>query len=48
MSKNADNDEYMARGKKLKRFLTLPLLYLAWFSPHKRMSVFFIVCAVLK
>lgn len=32
---------FQAKGNMFKRFLTLPLLYLAWFSPHKKLRVFF-------
>jgi len=41
MHKKGNNEEYLARGNKLKRFLTFPFLYFAWFSPHKCMRVFF-------
>ncbi|HQM43719.1 MAG TPA: acyltransferase [Smithellaceae bacterium] len=37
--KNKNN--YYAKGNKIKRFLTFPLLYFAWFSPHKSLRVFF-------
>ena len=41
MHKKGNNEEYLARGNKLKRFLTFPFLYFAWFSPHKSLRVFF-------
>lgn len=41
MNKNNYNQKYLAKGNILKRFLTFPFLYLAWFSPHKSMRTFF-------
>ena len=36
-----NDQKFLAKGNKLKRFLTLPLLFLAWFAPHKSIRVFF-------
>lgn len=37
-----NNDQnYLAKGNILKRFFGIPFLYLAWFSPHKSLRVFF-------
>jgi acetyltransferase-like isoleucine patch superfamily enzyme len=41
MNKMSDNQKYLAKGHMFKRILMLPFLYLAWFSPHKRLRVFF-------
>lgn len=41
MTKGENNQEYLAKGNKLKRLLTQPFLFLAWFSPHKSLRVFF-------
>jgi maltose O-acetyltransferase len=35
------NNSNLAKGNFFKRLITLPLLYLAWFSPHKNLRVFF-------
>gem|GEM_PF-1005054 len=37
---NAENN-YKAKGSAVSRFFKIPFLYLAWFSPHKSMRVFF-------
>jgi maltose O-acetyltransferase len=37
----SENQEFYAKGNKLKRFLTLPFLFFAWFAPHKTLRVFF-------
>jgi len=35
------NQKYLAKGNTFKRLITLPFLFLAWFSPHKGLRVFF-------
>jgi acetyltransferase-like isoleucine patch superfamily enzyme len=35
------NPDYMARGKILKRMLSVIFLLPAWFSPHNKLRVFF-------
>jgi len=41
MNKNNHNQRYLAKGSALKRILTQPFLFFAWFSPHKSLRVFF-------
>lgn len=33
--------KYYAKGNILRRLITVPMLLLSWFSPHKKMRVFF-------
>jgi len=36
-----NNQKKMAKGNKIKRLITIPFLFLAWFSPHSKIRVFF-------
>ena len=40
-NKQLDDQRYLAKGSTLKRILTQPFLLFAWFSPHKKLRVFF-------
>jgi len=41
MNNMSDNQKYLAKGHVLKRIWTTPFLFFAWFSPHKKLRVFF-------
>lgn len=36
-----NNQDYYAKGNSLVRLFTTPLLYFAWFAPHRAIRVFF-------
>lgn len=36
-----NNQQFYSKGNTIKRVLTSPLLFLAWFAPHKMLRVFF-------